>query len=315
MTQTASPVSLRVLLALVTSIVGLSCAAPLIRLSGAPALTIAVWRLLISLAVVGLALLITGRWREWRSVSRQTGCWCVAAGVFLAVHFWSWNASLRLTSVAASVVLVSLQPVIVLPIAERWLGETAGVRQRRGVVLGVLGAIVVALGDGVGELVGAVSSSRAIVGDLLAFVGAIAGAGYYLIGRRVRQTLSLWPYVGIVYLSCLVVLLLAAIGSSTALWPVSGREVSIYAALALGPMLLGHTVLNWALGHAPAYLVNVAVLGEPVGATLLAWALPAISERPPATALLGGVIVLGGLAMTASTRSRPSRTTPTPATG
>jgi drug/metabolite transporter (DMT)-like permease len=261
---------------------------------------------MISVALVAIALLVTGNWREWRAMSWRTLGWCALAGGLLAVHFWSWNVSLRYTSVAASVVLVSLQPVIVLPLATWWLGEMAGPRQRRGVALAVIGAMVVAVGDGVDGLIGGVSSARALAGDALALVGAIAGAGYYLIGRRVRAVLSLWPYVGIVYVACLIVLLVAARASHTALWPVLPRELAIYAALALGPMLLGHTVLNWALGHAPAYLVNVAVLGEPVGATLLAWMIPAIGERPPVTALLGGGVVLSGLALAATTQ-RPSR--------
>lgn len=306
MSSAPPAVPVPVLVALGASIIGLSCAAPLIRLSEASALTIATWRLIISVGVVGVALLVTGTWREWRAVSWRTVGWGVSAGALLAVHFWSWNVSLRFTSVAASVVLVSLQPVLVLPLASWWLGETAAPRQQRGVALAVVGAVIVAAGDGVDGLLGGVSSARALIGDALALVGAVSGVGYYLIGRRIRAVLSLWPYVGIVYLACLVVLLGAARGSGTALWPAPPRELAIYAALALGPMLLGHTVLNWALGHAPAYLVNVAVLGEPVGATLLAWALPAIGERPPMTALFGGAVVLIGLVL-ATTPTRPVR--------
>jgi drug/metabolite transporter (DMT)-like permease len=77
--------------------------------------------------------------------------------------------------------------------------------------------------------------------------------------------------------------------------PQPPRELAIFAALALGPMLLGHTGMNWALGHLPAYLVNLTTLGEPVGATLLAALLPGIHEVPGVGTIIGGVIVLIGV--------------------
>jgi drug/metabolite transporter (DMT)-like permease len=312
----APPSAARVIGALLVSIVGISCAAPIVRLSHSPPLTITIWRMFFSLLLVGLALAWTGQWREWRSVSPRLLGWSLLAGSLLAVHFWSWSASLGYTSVAASVVLVSLQPILVLPIADRWLGERASPAQRGGVILAVVGAIVVALGDGFGGLLGGVSSSRALFGDLLAAVGGVAGAGYFLIGRRVRPHLSLWSYVGVLYGACLLVLLAAATVSSAPIWPVSSRELLLFAGLAVGPMLFGHTILNWALGHAPAHLVNVAVLGEPVGATLLAWVLPAIRERPPLGALVGGAIVVAGLALaSARPKSRPMSTAGSGSTG
>lgn len=300
--EPSTPTSAAVGGALLLAIAGLSCAAPLIRLSAADPLAIATWRLLVSLGLVAIALAATGQWREWRRLSPRALLLCGAAGALLAVHFWSWNVSLRFTSVAASVVLVSLQPVFVLPLATRWLGERASAAQRVGIALAVAGAIIIAAGDGVAALRSGVATPRALIGDALAVVGAISGAGYYLIGRRMRPSLSLWPYVGVVYTACALTLVLAATATAVPLWPIAPRELAIAVGLAVGPMLLGHTVLNWALGHAPAYLVNVAVLGEPVGATLLAWLLPGIRERPPALALLGGALVLVGLIRTMSRR-------------
>ena len=45
------------------------------------------------------------------------------------------------------------------------------------------------------------------------------------------------------------------------LTPIAGREFAIFAALAIGPMLLGHTGMNWALKFMPAYVVNLVTLG------------------------------------------------------
>ncbi len=302
------------LLVLIGALFGISLAAPLTRLSASPALVIAAWRLAFSLVIIGAALLVGGEWRVWRQLRRRDLVLTSAAGVLLAIHFWSWNVSLRYTSVAASVSLVNLQPVILAIFSARLLGEPASRRQWAGIGIAVLGALVVGLADVPGgvtgilhALVGGVSSdlpsrastasaqSRALLGDLLACVGAVSGAFYYLIGRRVRQTLALWPYVALVYSVACAVCVLLAVGSGQTLYPQPPRELAIFAGLALGPMLLGHTGMNWALGHLPAYVVNLTTLGEPIGATLLAALLPGIAEVPGVGTIVGGALVLTGV--------------------
>jgi drug/metabolite transporter (DMT)-like permease len=220
----------------------------------------------------------------------------VAAGAMLALHFWSWNASLTLTSIAASVVLVNVQPVIVATLSAAWLGEAPSQRQWLGIALAMVGALMVALHDA-----GAATAelgARALLGDLLALCGAATAALYYLAGRRLRQTLDLWPYVALVYGACFVSLVLLALAGDVHLLGQPPRELAIFAALAIGPMMLGHTGMNWALKYLPAYVVNLTVLGEPVGATLLAAVVPGIREVPPAATLAGGALVLGGILLT-----------------
>ncbi len=291
-------------LVLALAILGISVAAPLIRLSHADPLAIAAWRLLFSLVIVA-AFLIPGRgWREWRRLDARAMGLALGAGVMLALHFWSWNASLGMTTVAASVVLVNTQPVIAALISALWLEEAPDGRQWIGIVLAMVGAGMVAWRDA-GDVAHAVVG-RALLGDLLALGGGVAGALYYLVGRRLRQTLDLWPYVALVYGACLATLLVIAGVMRVPLAPQPPRELAIFAALAVGPMLLGHTGLNWALKYLPAYLVNVTALGEPVGATVLAALLPGIREIPPPLTIAGGVLVLAGILLALA---RPAVTT------
>jgi drug/metabolite transporter (DMT)-like permease len=282
-------------LVLALAIFGISMAGPLTRLSSAPALAIAAGRLGFSLVIVVIMLVATGSWRQLRALKRADLLVALGAGAMLAIHFWSWNASLNLTTVSASVVLVDMQPAIVGVLSILWLHEHPTRRQWTGIAIAMAGAVVVALPDLVREGMGL--GGRALLGDALAFVGAIAGATYFVAGRKLRATLGLWPYVGVVYGACFVVLLLCAGGTHVTLWPQPPRDVAIFAALALGPMLLGHTGFNYALRFVPAYVVNLALLGEPVGATILAAVLPGIREYPNAGTLVGGAFILAGIAL------------------
>ncbi len=295
------------MLVLAASLIGISFAAPLIRLSSAEPLAIATWRLGFSLIIVAIALLAGGTWRQWRALSPGDLMLAMGAGVLLALHFWTWNASLRYTSVAASVVLVNLQPVIIATISGLWLQERPSRRQWWWIIVAMIGALIVGLADlpggpaamGAAFLGAGTTGARALLGDGLALLGAVTAAGYYLIGRRLRQHLALWPYVGLVYGGAFVACLFLCVVTATPLAPQPLRELGIFAGLALGPMLLGHTGMNWALAHLPAFVVNLTVLGEPVGATLLAALLPGIAELPGPATITGGVLVLGGALLAA----------------
>ena len=280
------------------ALLGVSLSGPLVRLSHAHPIAIASWRLGFSLIVIAVALALTGEWRQWARLSRREVGVGVGAGAMLALHFWSWNTSVTLTTVAASVVLVNTQPIVVALLSGVWLGETPTRRQWIGIGIAMAGALVVALPD---LLAGASARAhpRALLGDLLALVGALTAAVYFVSGRRLRGTLELWAYVGLVYGSCFVVLLLLATIGHVPLAPQPPRELALFAGLALGPMLLGHTGLNWALKRSPAYVVNLTLLGEPVGATIIAAALPGIRELPGLFTVVGGAIVLAGILLAA----------------
>jgi drug/metabolite transporter (DMT)-like permease len=267
----------------------------LIRISHADPLAIAVWRLAISMLLIGGIVSVMGSWRQWRRLSRGDLAIALGAGAMLALHFWAWNTSLRLTTISASTLLVDTQPVLVAGASALWLKESPNRGQWIGILIAVAGAMIVGLSDASGANAGA---PHALLGDVLAFLGGVAGALYYLAGRRLRQSLDLWPYVALVYGACLGVLLLFALVMDTPLVPQPPREMAIFTALALGPMMLGHTGMNWALRYLPAYVVNLTVLGEPVGATLLAAVLPGIREIPAPLTLAGGAVLLAGILIT-----------------
>ena len=275
------------LLVLIVAVLATTYAGPIVRFATAPAVAIAFWRLVLVLPVTfGLAT----RERQRTSVMREAFPLMLLAGVLLAVHFWTWIASLRFTTVASSVVLVSLKPIFAWGIAALWLGEHPAPTERWGIALAVAGATLIGLGD-------ARLSLGALGGDVLALAGALTGAGYYVIGRRVRRTVGIWSYASAVYAVAALLLGFSAALRGAPLTGFGGRDWTVFGAMAAGPMLLGHTGMNYALKPYRATTVNVAALGEPVGASLIAWLVPSIHEVPPPAALLGGILVLLGIAM------------------
>jgi drug/metabolite transporter (DMT)-like permease len=280
------------------ALLGVSFSGPLVRLSHAHPIAIATWRLAFSLLFIVVALALSGEWRQWARLTAREIAVGIAAGAMLALHFWSWNTSVSMTTVAASVVLVNTQPVVVALLSGVWLHETPTRRQWIGIGIAMLGALVVAFPDLLAS--GATGGHpRALLGDLLALVGALTAATYFVAGRRLRSTLELWSYVGLVYGSCFVVLLLLAAIGHVPLAPQPPRELALFVGLAIGPMLLGHTGLNWALKRSPAYVVNLTLLGEPVGATIIAAFLPGIREMPGVLTIVGGAIVFSGILLAA----------------
>ena len=284
---------------LALALLGVSLSGPLVRLSHAHPLAIAAWRLTLSLVIIAIALVVTGEWRQWLRLSRREVLIAMGAGSMLALHFWSWNTSITLTSVAASVVLVNTQPVVVALLSVFWLREAPSHRQWVGIAIAMTGALIVASPDFIAGAAPAPAHPRAWLGDMLALLGAVTAAIYFVSGRRLRSSLDLWAYVGIVYGACLVVVLLLIAVTGAPLAPQPARELAIFAGLALGPMLLGHTGLNWALKHSPAYVVNLTLLGEPIGATLIAAMLPGIREVPGPATFIGGAVVFAGVLLTA----------------
>ena len=285
-------------LALVVAVLAISWAGPLVRLATAPALSVAAWRMVFSMAFIGVVLAWRGSIMGGIRLTAREWAWAVAGGILLAGHFWSWIASLSYTTVASSVVLVSLQPFIVALLSTVLLDERPSRRQWMGIAVAMGGAMVVGWGD-------FALGPTALFGDALAFLAAWLVAGYYLIGRVLRRKLDLWTYIAIVYGIAALVLLVAV--STTSGAPLIGFPTGdwlVFLALAAGPMMLGHTGVNYAIRYVPAYVANLFLLGEPVGATLIAWLLPAIAEIPPSQTLVGGFFILVGIVLGTGARSR-----------
>jgi drug/metabolite transporter (DMT)-like permease len=268
-------------------VAAVSFAAIFTKLSTAPSLAIAFYRMLFT-ALLLLPFTLTGSRGEFRTIGGRDLSLALLSGVFLALHFAVWNISLRYTSVASSTVLVTMQPLFVVGLGVVLFREKLSLQAIAGAAVTLVGSIIIGAGDfQLGGL--------ALRGDLLAFSGALFFAVYVLIGRSLRARLSVLPYVTLVYGAASLVLLLLMAVARTPLYPYHALDWLLFLALAVIPTILGHTVFNWALRYVKAAVVSVSVLGEPVGATILA--ILVLGEKPGLAQLAGGLVIISGLAL------------------
>jgi drug/metabolite transporter (DMT)-like permease len=278
-------------------VLAVSAAAIFIRLADAPAIAVAFWRCLLGAAVLLPPALARGD----RFPTGRTLYVGMASGAALGAHFGFWISSLDYTSVAASVVLVSTQPVFVAVLAYLVFGERTTPLSFAGILVALAGTAVIAADRTFG--------SAAVFGNVLALAGAVTVAVYVLIGRSSRTGgVGVLPYSVVVYSAAAVTLLPAALLFDVPLWGYSGETWFWLVAITLGPQLMGHTVFNWALRYVEASVISGVVLAEPVVSALLAWLV--LSERPGLATVLGGAVVLAGLYFLLKGRRVPAEPLP-----
>lgn len=274
-------------------IAAVSTASIFIRLAQAPALVIAAYRLTIASLILAPVAYLRYR-EELCSLTRTDLGLALASGLFLGLHFATWISSLEYTSVASSVVFVSTAPLFVGLASPIFLQERLSRPVIAGIVVATLGGMIIGVGD-------FGSSRNELLGDILALAGAVFGAGYFLIGRRLRAKLSLIAYITLVYSAATALLLTLAIAAGQRFTSYPSQTYILFVLLATVPQLIGHSSFNWALRYLPATFVAVTILGEPIGSTILAYFI--LAEVPTLVKLLGGALILTGIYLTSRQES------------
>lgn len=274
---------IRLYLFLPIGIIAISTASIFIKLCDAPVLIIATYRMMLaSLMLVPFV----GYKKTWRGWKRSEMGWFLLSGLFLSLHFAFWIASLKYTSVASSVVLVTTHPILVGIGSWLFLKERIGMNLVLGIVLSVLGSGLISYGD-------MTLSREAFTGDGLAILGAIAVSGYLLVGRKMRKDKDLFSYIFPVYSTAGLILILLSLFFQKSFWGYSPSTYLFLFLLALVPQLIGHTTFNWALKYFPAAIVAIAILGEPIGSTVLAYFI--LGEGLTIWKVLGGISIFAGI--------------------
>lgn len=281
-----------VYLAILLGVLCMSTSSILVRYCTAPALVIALYRVAFT---TGLAGAIEGRQlkNNIKSISRHDLKLILGAGFFLALHFGFWITSLNYTSVSSSVLFTNLQVIFVLIFSFVFLNERLNSQVLAGIGVALLGCLLIANGD---------LKSGKLFGDLLALASGLFVAVYFLIGRSVRSRVGAMTYTMIVSGMAALVL---GLGNLLGSWSLTGyptRDWILFILMAIGPGIGGHALLNWALKFVKAPLVAVSILGESVGASILAFLI--FKEALLWYQIAGGLLILIGIYTAAVNESK-----------
>ncbi len=299
--------------AILFGILAVSTASIFIRFAQkeAASLVIAAWRLTVASLILVPVAASTHR-RELAGLKRAELLLALISGGFLALHFATWITSLQYTTVASSVVLVSTIPLWVALLSPFTIKEPIKRAVLIGLVLALVGGAIVGLSDSCSINAGRIACpslftflhGRAFLGDMLALCGAIAGAAYLLIGRKLRARMSLISYISLVYGMAAIVLIIIMLSANEMPFGYSSQIYLWLILLAVIPQLIGHSTFNWALGYLSAAYVSITLLGEPVGSTILAYFF--LHEVPSLIKLAGGVLILAGIYIASRAEAKPS---------
>lgn len=284
-------------LVLSIGVIAVSSAAVFIRLAIAAAevrgvgfsLFLAASRLIVS----ALILIPVTRKLNRDRVTTKAYYYAVAAGLSLALHFATWITSLSFTSIAASTTLVTTNPIWVALLSWWWLKEKPSKLTLLGMSIALIGGIIIAIGDRNSD---AINIANTFLGNALALVGAFMASCYFLLGTQAQKFgLSIGNYIAIAYTTAAIVLLPLPLLFKANYF---GYPLPVYFytfLMAIVSQTIGHTSFNWALRSISPTLVSLAVLFEPIGASLLG--LFIWQEIPSRSIFLGGVILLIGIAI------------------
>ena len=272
------------------SISMVSSASILILFSTSHPFVIVFWRVLYGAILMASIGLVRGDFKKLKQlINRENYCWLTAIGITLSLHFCTWFQSLFMTTVAASVVLVNSSPIFTAILSTLFLGEALRRRSWVGIIIALIGAVFLAWGDFGG------SGFIALSGDLLALSGAVFLALYFIGGRRIAKEMPITVYTSIIYFVAALTTLPICVSFGLNIFVFEPTEVAIFIALAIFPTVLGHSVNNYLLTKVPAYVVSSAVLGEPIGAAILAALI--FTQIPGLTAIIGFCAILIGIAL------------------
>lgn len=275
----------RIYLILAAGILVISFAGVFVAMADAPAIIIAFYRMFFTIAVLTPVFIYRKDCRLELFFDRRP----VIIGFFLAIHFILWVTAFEYTAVANAVIFIALQPLFTLLFERLWAKEDLRPGIYKGLFIAITGSIIV----GAGDLNNLFASIR---GDTLAIMAAFFAGLYLFSGRSLRKKLDYFPYIYTVYTYATAFLLIAVIFSDYSFTGYSQTNWLLFIGLALGPTVIGHSVLNLAVRYVPATLVSTTIIGEPVLTSLLAWIL--LGDKIPPLTIVGGTFIIYGLLYT-----------------
>lgn len=265
-----------------------SWAAIIIRLADADPISTALYRMGFATLIIA-PFALKGLGTGLRRISISDRALLLASGIALGLHFACWISSLKYTSISNSVIIVATHPFFVAVAETVFFKEKLTRKALFGMAVAFVGMVIIAGSD-------LKLGSEQLLGDVLAFFGAIFAGLYLILGRKIRRNLDNRHYVFPVYLIATITLLVILLIFGSPIGGFSGKVWLLFFLLALIPTVIGHTTYNYLLKFVRAHIVAITILGEPIGATIFAALI--FSEYPSAATYMGGSLILIGIFLT-----------------
>lgn len=270
-------------LPLTISIIAISFSAIFVKWSEAPASILSMYRMWF--ASILMVPIVWKNRQEFKKIVKKDWFFLFFSGTFLAFHFMLWFGSLKLTTVASSTIILALQPIVSLVGGFFLFKERTTPSALLTMGIAIVGAMMIGWGD-------LALSQDAIMGDLLSFFSVISVVGYLLIGQSIVKKVSHWIYSFCVFFSAAIILTIYNVVAGVAVTGYPAKEWGIFLLLATVPTV-SHVINNWLLNYVNATTISMSILGEPVGATILAFFL--LHESLMGSQITGGLLVLLGV--------------------
>ena len=272
-----------IVLPLTISIIAISFSAIFVKWSDAPASILSMYRMLLA-SLLMLPIVWKNR-EEFKKITRNDWVFLFFSGLFLALHFVLWFGSLKLTTVASSTIILALQPIVSLVGGYFLFKERTTASALMTMGIAIIGAMMIGWGD-------FALSPDAILGDIYSFLSVIAVVVYLMIGQSIVKKVSHWIYSFSVFFIAAIVLSIYNLSTSVVFSGYPAKEWGIFLLLATVPTI-SHIINNWLLNYVNATTISMSILGEPVGATILAVIL--LNEHLASWQIAGGMLVLLGV--------------------
>ncbi len=266
-----------------------SSASVLVLLSRAPGPVAATWRLVFSSAILMAFSAATGRLRELSALRKRDLALLLLSGVFLAAHFDLWMTSLYFISVAVSVTLVDSYPAVLVVVGRLLFKESYSARELLGSLVAMAGVAMLSLLD---------PSARFLYGVILSIGGMISMVAYLSLGKAMRRMISTTSYTLVVYSSAAAVSGLVSLVGGFNMVRYGPASWAYLLALAVIPMMGGHTVMNYLIGRRNLIASTIAMMAEPVGSAALAYVIFGQVIRPEEAAFMAVTLLGIGVATT-----------------
>ncbi|MBM7654409.1 DMT family transporter [Neobacillus cucumis] len=280
-------------LPLTISIIAISFSAIFVKWSDAPASILSMYRMWF--ACILMLPIVWKKRHEFKKIEKKDWYFLFFSGLFLAFHFVLWFGSLKLTTVASSTIILALQPIVSLVGGFFLYKERTSIPALLTMGIAIIGAMMIGWGDfGL--------SKGAMMGDILSFFSVISVVGYLLIGQSTVKKVSHWLYSFCVFFSAAVVLTIYNLTAGVAVTGYPAKEWGIFLLLAAVPTV-SHVINNWLLNYVNATTISMSILGEPVGATILAFFL--LDEKLAGWQIVGGLLVLAGVFFFLTQKQKP----------